>query len=219
MDNERPPVFDRSTAAGRAIYNTYHLKSDRLRHIDIGRRHAPPKRENPRPIHAPKPQGKNPAKAKISVPKFHGGPRREFHRIDFVDRRKPQQAILRENNNFEEESAPSLGCVRSSEDRKKELQLKFEYGPEYSIATKKRAAAAAPPLAPRVSATEQALQELTGSISERTEFLEEMKAAGMGDKYDGQIKGEVAQLLKQVAQLEQKLAKEQQLLDAPSDDL
>ena len=75
------------------------------------------------------------------MPKFRGGQGREFHQIDFVDRRKTRSKILQENNNFEEEPpAPSYCGIRSSEDRKKELQLKFEYGPEYGIATKKRAA-------------------------------------------------------------------------------
>ena len=60
MGDTLPPVFDRSTPAGRAIYNTcglctllasyhlvgarYHLKNDRQRGVAIGRKYAPPKR-------------------------------------------------------------------------------------------------------------------------------------------------------------------------------
>lgn len=215
------PVFDRSTAAGRAIYNTYHLKADRQRQVEISRRRAPPKREVPRPIEKPKPVGTNPAKAKVAVPKFRGGPRREFHRIDFVDHRKSQAKILTQNNFFEEESAPSNPCPRSNDDRNKELQLKFEYGQEYDIATKQRPAKkivrdkAAEPV---MSATERDLKEVTMAIEERTQFLEEMHASSIVE-YDAQIKGQLAQLLKEAQALETKLDNEKRLEADPSADL
>merc|ERR1712166_762896 len=220
MGDKLPPVFDRSTPAGRAIYNTYHLKNDRQRGVAIGRKYAPPKRAagEARPIVQPKPVGKNPAKCHVSVPKFRGGPQREWHPIQFVEHKKSQDQIMQDCDNYEEEQAPWRPANRSVESKKKELQMRFEYGPEYGLATKQRAK-------PKVkqarfkSSTEQALDEVANAIEERTSFLEEMKTAGMGEKYDAQIKGELGQLLKQAQSLQAKFEQEQTLAQEPSDDL
>ena len=69
-----------------------------------------------------------------------------------------------------------------------------------------------------MSATERALNELTASIDERSQFLEEMRAAGT-TQYDAQIKGQLVQLLKEAEGLQAKLEEERRLKAEPSDDL
>ena len=59
-----------------------------------------------RPIVQPKPVGKNPAKCHVSVPKFRGGPQREWHPIQFVEHKKSQ---VRAPTVLRNEQSPSAG--------------------------------------------------------------------------------------------------------------
>merc|ERR1711907_14488 len=108
------PIIDRSTPAGKLMWNLYGRQKDKQRLNDIGRAHAPKPQQNPKPIVVPKPKVE---KKKVAVPKFRKKSQYEFHPIDFVQGKKRQDVIAVETNDYQEEEAPSMGFVQSNEDR------------------------------------------------------------------------------------------------------
>jgi len=201
-DEPAEPIIDRSTPAGKLMYNLYKRENDRKKLINIGKAHAPKPRAEPRPIQAP-PQPV-PKKKGVAVPKFRPKSNYEFHPIDFVQGKRREASVLAATNNYEDEVAPSMGHIRSNDDRKMCLQKVFELGQDcpqvYRGGAKVKREPKAKPR--RKNPHSEHLAELVAGLDERQNFLQEMESAGMGEKYEAQMKGEIAQCLREISDLE-----------------
>merc|ERR1711967_10449 len=200
--------IDRSTVAGKLMFNLYGRDATaKQKLINIGKKCAPRLRSEPRPVQpAPRPRVP-PGKTKVAVPKFGRRARHEFHPIDFVHHRKAKLAIAEQTNDYEEERAPSMGFVQSMDDRKKCLQKIFEYGadcpPAFLGTVKiKESDESRKKVSRRPKPRHDQLAEVVAGMEERQDFLEEMRAAGMGEKYESQLQGEIAECLRDIKQLE-----------------
>jgi len=123
-----------------------------------------------------------------------------------VRHRKGQDAIKIETKDYKDEEAPSMGYVRSNEDRKLCLQKQFELGQDcpqlYKSGAKVKMVLKEKPKPRRPKPQADQMSELVAGMEERRLFLEEMEAAGMGEKYGAQIRGEIAQCLREISDLE-----------------
>merc|ERR1711918_192997 len=133
--------------------------------------------------------------------------------------KKRQSAIEDETNNYEEESAPSYGNTISNEERKLRLQKTFELGADCPAVYKGvKVKPQSKPKPKKIAPHKQQIAELVQGMEERQNFLEEMRAAGMADKYEAQIKGEVAQCMREIEKLEAAASGKEPHLDDDDDD-
>lgn len=120
--------------------------------------------------------------------------------------RKGAEAIKAQTKDYQDEQAPSMGYVRSNEDRKLCLQKQFELGQDcpalYKGGAKVKPTLTKQPTPKKPQPKSDQMSELVAGMEERRQFLEEMEAAGMGEKYGAQIRGEIAGCLREIQELE-----------------
>lgn len=138
----------------------------------------------------------------VRVPKVGlGGPRPQFAAIDFVDRRKGEEEIRQEFDDFETPQAPPGRPVRSNDDRKDELALRNQfYGktPQEMLAEAPKQPK--PPPKPALGLRAQIEDE----VAERHDFLDQMRALGkpVDAQTQARIDFEIADRLQDLKKLE-----------------
>eukprot|EP00658_Telonema_sp_P-2_P054217 TRINITY_DN43144_c0_g2_i1.p1 TRINITY_DN43144_c0_g2~~TRINITY_DN43144_c0_g2_i1.p1 ORF type:complete len:227 (+),score=58.96 TRINITY_DN43144_c0_g2_i1:134-814(+) len=206
-------------ALGRALYNALEAEDHvecRERAQSIGQQVAPKKKSTPRPVehaqravHNHSTMPSKTSKRAVNVPKNFRSTRERpsFHPIDFVDKRKAEGKIAVQTNQYAEEPLPLWQPSLSSEDRKNQLQKKFEFhgqpkprnAPLVSLPKKKD----------RRSEAQRLFDETEAEIAERTEFLEDMRAMGKGKEYEASIMAEIAERTRDLRTLHKHIESEQ----------
>jgi hypothetical protein len=122
--------------------------------------------------------------------------------IDIIPRRKGEEEIRFEFDNFETPAAPAGVPTRSSDERKDELAIRNQFNGK----TPQEILAEAPPKpsAASASAPKQTLREqIEDEVAERHQFLDQMKSLGKCDqRMEANIKSEVAERMQDLKRLD-----------------
>jgi hypothetical protein len=140
----------------------------------------------------------------VPVPKVGQKPRPLYAPIDFVHKRKGEDEIREENNNFAIPKAPPYRPGASRDEKKDELALRNQFNgrtPQEMLKESNKSAAPPPPK-PKPSGLRQQMEE---EVAERHEFLDQMRALGrpVDHATEGRINVEIAERLQDLKKLEE----------------
>ena len=126
--------------------------------------------------------------------------------IDYVPRRKGEEEIRWEFDNFETPQAPAGRPVRSNDERKDELALRNQF---YGRTPQEVLASQPPPAKPKPKPTVEAStselrNQIAEEVAERHEFMDRMREMGRLDADTrGRMEFEIADRMQDLKKLEQ----------------